>query len=138
MQVLFLGQEDPLEESMATLSSLLAWRNPWTEEPGGLQSIGSVTQLQTQTLTSSLPDSLMSFWAPWLNYKGKVIWAQWQRIHLPMQETLFYSWVRKIPWRRKWHPTPVFLPGESHGWRSLAGHSPWGCKESNMTEHTCK
>ena len=35
------GQEDPLEESMATLSSLLAWRNPWTEEPGGLQSIGS-------------------------------------------------------------------------------------------------
>ena len=40
MQVLFLGQEDPLEESMATLSSLLAWRNPWTEEPGGLQSTG--------------------------------------------------------------------------------------------------
>ena len=34
----------------------------------------------------------------------------------------------KIPWRRKWLPTPVFLPGESHGQRSLAGHSPGGCK----------
>ena len=40
----------------------------------------------------------------------------------------------KIPWRRKWQPTPVFLPGESHGWRSLIGYSPWGCKELDMTE----
>ena len=38
-QVLSLGREDPLEEGMATLSSILVWRNPWTEEPGGLQSI---------------------------------------------------------------------------------------------------
>ena len=37
-------------------------------------------------------------------------------------------WVRKIPWRKKWQPTPVFLPGESHGQRSLAGYSPWGRK----------
>ena len=40
----------------------------------------------------------------------------------------FYPWVRKTPWRRKWQPTPVFLPGKSHGQRSLAGFSPWGCK----------
>ena len=38
------------------------------------------------------------------------------------------------PWRRKWQPTPVFLPGKSHGWSSLAGYSPWGCKELDMTE----
>ena len=37
----------------------------------------------------------------------------------------FDSWVGKIPWRRPWQPTPVFLPGESHGQRSLAGYSPW-------------
>ena len=37
-------------------------------------------------------------------------------------------WVWKIPWRRKWQPTPVFLPGKSHGWRSLVDHSPWGRK----------
>ena len=37
-------------------------------------------------------------------------------------------WVRKIPWRRKWQPTPVFLPGKFHGQKSLAGYSPWGIK----------
>ena len=46
----------------------------------------------------------------------------------------FDSWVRKIPWRRKWQPIPVFLPGESYGQRSLAGYSPWGGKESDTTE----
>jgi len=43
---------------------------------------------------------------------------------------------RKSPCRRKWQPTPVFLPGESNGQRSLAGYSPWGHKEPNMTEET--
>ena len=38
------------------------------------------------------------------------------------------SWVRKIPWRRKWQPTPVFLPGGFHGQRSLAGYNPWVCR----------
>ena len=51
-----------------------------------------------------------------------------------MQETGFDPWVRKIPWRRKWQPIPIFLLGESHGQRSLAGYSPWGLKESNRTE----
>ena len=46
------------------------------------------------------------------------------------------SWVRKIPWSRKWQPTPVFLPGKSHGQRSLVGYSPKSCEESDMTEHT--
>ena len=46
----------------------------------------------------------------------------------------FDHWVRKISWRRKWQPTPVFLPGESYGWRSLVGYSPWGCKKLDMTE----
>ena len=52
----------------------------------------------------------------------------------------FNLWVGKIPWRRAWQPTPVFLPGKSHGKRSLTGYSPWGCKESDMTkatERTC-
>ena len=40
----------------------------------------------------------------------------------------------RFPWRRKWQPTPVFLPGESHGQRSLVGYSPRGCKESDTTE----
>ena len=48
----------------------------------------------------------------------------------------FYPWVRKIPWRRAWQPSPVSLPGEPHGQRGLAGCSPQGCKESDMTEAT--
>ena len=46
----------------------------------------------------------------------------------------FDPWVRKIPWRRKWQPTPVRFPGKLHGWRSLVGHSPWSCKESDTPE----
>ena len=46
----------------------------------------------------------------------------------------FNPWPVKIPWRRKWQPTPVPLPGKSYGWRSLVGCSPWGRKESDTTE----
>ena len=42
--------------------------------------------------------------------------------------------VGKIPWRRKWQSTPVFLPGKSHGLRILVGYSPWGHKESDTAE----
>ena len=45
-------------------------------------------------------------------------------------------WVRKMPWKREWEPTPVFLPEESNGQRILAGYSPWGHKESDMTACT--
>ena len=51
-----------------------------------------------------------------------------------MQETRFDPWVGKIPWRRKWQPTPLFLPGKSHGLRILVGYSPWGLKELDTTE----
>ena len=66
-----------------THSSALAWKIPWMEEPGGLQSMRSLR-------ATSL--SLFTF----------------------------------MHWRGKWHPTPVLLPGKSHGWRSLVGCSPWG------------
>ena len=48
----------------------------------------------------------------------------------------FNPWLGKIPWRRAWLPTPVFLPGESHGQRSLVGYGPRDHKESDMTEET--
>ena len=48
--------------------------------------------------------------------------------------TIFNPCVMKIPWRRKWQPTPGFLPGASHGQRSLADYRLWCCKESGMTE----
>ena len=55
--------------------------------------------------------------------------------NLPViQETQVQSMVWKILWRREWQPTPVFLPGGFHGQSPLAGYSPWGRKESDMTE----
>ena len=60
------------------------------------------------------------------HYSSQV--AQWLRVRLPSRRHRFNPWVGTIPWRRKWQPTPVFLPGKSHGQRSLTDHSPWGHK----------
>jgi len=55
-------------------------------------------------------------------------------VHQP-QASCFDPWIRKIPWRRKWLPTQILFPRESHGEWSLAGNSPWVCKEPDTTEH---
>ena len=65
-------------------------------------------------------------WFPW--------WLRQQRICLQCRRPGSIPWVGKIPWRRKWLPTPVFLPGEFHGQRSLVGCSPWDNKELDTTE----
>ena len=83
----------------------------------------------TTILLTILPLAINSTW-----------WFRLWRICLQCRRPGFDPWVRKIPWQRAWQPTPVFLPGESHGQRSLAGYSPWGCKESDMPEqwtHSC-
>ena len=64
--------------------------------------------------------------APW--------WLRQWRVCLQCERSRLDPWVRKIPWRRKGQPTPVFLPGESHGFRSLEGYSAWGLKELDMIE----
>ena len=83
---------------MATHFSILAWKIPWMEEPGRVQSMGSlgVGHYRATLL------SLFTF----------------------------------MHWRRKWQPTPVFLPGESQGRGSLVGCRLWGHTESHMTEET--
>ena len=48
------------------------------------------------------------------------------------QDMVFDPWVRKMPWRRKWQPTPVFLPGKSYGQKSLVGYSPLGHKRVRL------
>ena len=72
----------------------------------------------------------VAFRLPW--------WLRWYRICLQCRRPGFDPLVWRIPWRREWQPTPVFLPGESHGQRSLEdkrlGYSPWGRKELDMTE----
>ena len=83
---------------MAPHSSILAWKIPWTEEPGRLQSMG----------------------------------LRRVRHHFHFSLSLFTF----MHWRRKWQPTPVFLPQESQGQRSLVGCRLWGRTESDMTEVT--
>ena len=60
--------------------------------------------------------------------------AQMVNYHPQCRRSKFNPCVRKTSWRRAWQPTPVFLPREFHGQRSLAGYSPWGHKESDMPE----
>ena len=65
-----------------------------------------------------------------LAIRGKVLpwWLSDKESFCQCRRCGFSPWVRKIPWRRKWQPTLVSLSGKSHGERSLAGYSPWGCK----------
>ena len=70
---------------------------------------------------------------PWLPTRPSHV-AQWERICLQCRKLGFSPWVRKGPWRRKWQPAPVFLPGKFHGQRSLVGYSPRDHKELAMTE----
>ena len=81
-------------------------------------------------VTMSLTSAVMTAGLPWW-LSGKEYPCQ----HRSLKRLRLNPWVRKIPWKRKWKPTPIFSPGESHGQWSLAGYSPWGSKElSNLTK----
>ena len=88
---------------------------------------GSCSHRFPRTVSSSLSGNIQRI-PRWLSDKESTCQCRRYR------RRGFDPWVGKIPWRRTWQPTPVFLPGESHGWRSLAGYSPWGHTESDMTE----
>ena len=108
---------------MATHSSILAWRTPWTEEPGGLPSVGSQSQTGLKQLSTHARTTLdMNKLPRWLS--GKETACQCNR----RRRFRFDPWVGKILWSRKWQPTPVFLPGKFHGQRSLEGYSPGAAK----------
>ena len=93
-----LGSSPISEKAMAPHSSTLAWKIPWTEEPGRLQSMGLL--------------------------RVRYDWATSLSLFTLMH------------WRRKWQPTPVFLPGESQGRGSLVGCRLWGHTELDTTEAT--
>ena len=82
-------------------------------------------------LQLDLTSALHCLGLPW-RYSGKESTCQFKRC----KRYGFDPWVLKIPWRRKWQPTPVFLSGKLHGQRSMVGYSPQGYKELDVTEHT--
>ena len=112
-----------MEEEITTYSSILAWRLPWTGEPGRLQSMGLQRVGHEQQLHIRLIISVVML----------VYWGLLKRLNLATVRDNF-DLCKPYFRRRQWHPTPVLLPGKSHGRRSLVGCSPWGCEESDMTE----
>ena len=138
------------------LDRLLIWE-PWW---GGLRVfqaqawvfIENVSFLQTPLLPGStnmvlqkgkfFRDFELASFLCWCYYymfisqhiRASLVWLRQYRILLQCGRPEFYPDVGKIPWEREWQPTPVFLPGESHGQRSLAVCSPRGRKEPDMTE----
>ena len=72
--------------------------------------------------------------SPNLNSLPSLVAQAVKSICLQCRRPRLDPWVKKIPWRRRWQPTAVLLPGESHGWKSLVGYNPWGRKESDTTE----
>ena len=101
----------PTQWTWVWVSSRSRW---WSGRPGMLQSMGS------QRVRHDWVTELIYIYSMWL---------RWQRICLQCCRPWFNSWVGKIPRRWKWQPTPVFLPGEFHRQRSLAGYSPLDHKE---------
>ena len=92
---------------------------------GACEVIPSAQWSKSSNNNSSFDHLKRLLWSPW--------WLRRWRICLHCRRPRFNPWVRKIPWRRGWLPTPIVLPGEVHGQRSLVGYSPWGRKESDMT-----
>ena len=151
-----LGREDPLEKETATHSSILVWKISWTKKPGGLQSMGSQKgghNWATNTHTTQWTWDWASSGRWWRTGKSGLLQSMGskrveQDLVSEQQQTpkvfLGDSVVKnpparagdagsipgsgKIPRRRKWQPTPVFLPGKSHGQRRLVGYSQWGRK----------
>ena len=110
-----LGLEDSLEKGMVTHSRIFAWRTPWTEEPGRLQSMGSQIvghDWATFTSTGKKKSFILVWEALASNWQFKVFCPYW-----------FYSLISCF----------CLSPGKSHGQRSLMGHRPWGWQESDVT-----
>ena len=114
-----LGLEDPLEKEMATHSSILVWKIPWTEKPGWLLSMGSqrvghdwVTSLSIYHCLCC--DQLFKRFVV-VSAISTTLWTNKKWLHFAQVASVQFG---------SWHPTPLLLPGKSHGQRSLVGCSP--------------
>ena len=148
-----------MEKGMATHSSCFAWRIPWMEEPAGLQSTGhkeaDTTEQASLPLSGHRFPSWWNLWLiilfclekamaphsstlawkiPWTEEHGRLQFIGSQRVGHDRATSL--SLFTFMHWRKKWQPTPVFLPGESQGWGILVGCRLWGRTESDMNEAT--
>ena len=138
-----------LQKEMATHSSVLVWRIPGTGEPGGLPAMGSHRvghDSRDLAAAAAYRNRLTHIYIP-SQEKHLSVFINILRTCAIILFAVFYNFCVlclnfhvanlseiNFAWNKKWQPTPVVLPGESHGQKSLAGYSPWGFKESDTTE----
>ena len=140
MQVWTLGWEDPLEEGIGNPLQYSCLENPMNRRAWGA-TVYRVAKYQT--------------WLKWLSKharfrKTEPVYTYTRYLYIQTSfpggsgdksiclqcgRHGFNPWVGKIPWRSKWQPTPVLLPGKFHGWRSLVGYSPWGHTTERLHFH---
>ena len=137
--ILSLSWEDPLEKGKATHSSILAWRFPWTVWSMGLKNVRATFTftVNLQCCVSFKYTAVIQLYI-YIYYFSDSFSLQVTTRYLSIQFPVLYSrslfffftyfiYNSVYMWRRQWHPTPVLLPGKSHGRRSLVGCSPSGC-----------
>ena len=127
---------------------LYHWRRKWQPtpvflpgEPHGQRSLAGHGPWGCRELdTTEVTEHEQTHTHTHTHTPGLPSWLRKQTLCLQCKKPSFDPWIRKIPWRRAWLPTPVLLPGESHGQKSLAGYSPRNHKELDTTKqltHTC-
>ena len=121
---------------------LLSGIYPW--KVGSLWSNNPTFRDLSHSLTHAKWTCVQNYWLKRCRQQWKIkINLDWNQLEstsklikqVKCRKRRFDPSVGKILWRRRWQPTPVFLPGKSHGQRSLVGYCPWGHKETDMTEH---
>ena len=132
MWVQSLSGDYPLEEGMATHSSILAWRIIRFTRGAWWATLHGITKDQTRL--SDWHFFTFEYTHTHTHTHTATLVAQTVKSLPTVQETQVWSLSPEGPRRRKWQPTPVFLPGESQGQRSLMGCRLWGCTESDTTE----
>ena len=117
------GITDPMDMSLSKLWELVMYREAWHAAVHGVtKSWTGLSDSAELTIRKGFPGGA----------SGKEPACQCRRY----KRCWLDPWIRKIPWKRAWQPTSVFMPGESYGQKSLAGYRPWGRKESDRTEMT--
>ena len=146
-------RKEPMMRDWKTMTSWMIWKtvlpagkpvkSKWRIASRWRESLGSnqrgIQQLRPISFKGLTMFKLILLW----EVEGDRTWLvkllRMNRASLVVQTVknlpaMWETWVGKIPWRRAWQPTPVFLPGESHGQGSLVGYSPWSLKESDTTD----